>query len=330
MASCVAVIGGGSWGTTVAHLVSQNTETKLWCRDPEVAASITKDHRNLHYLPSYGLRPEIEASIYLEEILAEADTALVAIPSQSFRDVIRQMKPYLKEATPVISLAKGLEQNSTCTMTQIINQELPNSPTGVLTGPNLAEEVLQGFAAASVFAMEKKSDSQQLQSIFSTETFRVYTSTDVIGCELAGAFKNVLALAVGMTIGLGAGDNTLAAVITRGLAELARLGEAMGAKPETFSGLAGMGDLIATCFSTQSRNRFVGEQLGKGRKVEDVISEMNNVAEGIMTAPVVAELAKQYEVETPITDQVAAVVGGEITPPDAYELLMLRDQRSET
>ena len=289
-----------------------------------------QDHRNFHYLPSYDLRPELEASIHLEEVLSGADIALVAIPSQSFREVLCQMKPYLKEVTPVISLAKGLEQNSTCTMTQIVNEELPTNPTGVLTGPNLAEEVLQGFATASVFAMGKEADTQQYYPIFATETFRVYTSSDVKGCELGGAFKNVLALAVGMTIGLGAGDNTLAAVITRGLAELARLGEAMGANPETFSGLAGLGDLIATSFSTQSRNRYVGEQLGKGRELGKVISEMDNVAEGIMTAPVVSELAKKYEVETPIIDQVAAVVSGSITPPDAYELLMLRDQRPET
>ena len=326
----MAVIGGGSWGTTVAHLVSQNTDTKLWCRDPEVAVSITKDHRNPHYLPTYGLSTELEASVDIEEVLSEADIALMAIPSQSFREVLCQMKLHLQEGTPVISLAKGLERTSTYTMTQIINEELPSNPTGVLTGPNLAEEILQGFATASVFAMDNETDAQRLSPIFSTEKFRVYTSSDVKGCELGGAFKNVVALAVGMTIGLGTGDNTLATVITRGLAELARLGEAMGANPETFSGLAGLGDLIATSFSTQSRNRYVGEQLGKGRELNDVVSDMNNVAEGIMTAPVVSELAKKHKVETPISDQVADVVNGRITPPDAYELLMLRDQRSET
>jgi glycerol-3-phosphate dehydrogenase (NAD(P)+) len=325
----VAVIGGGSWGTTVAHLVSQNVDTQLWCRDIEVAESITQEHRNYRYLPSYELTPDLTASVHLEEVLSKADIALMAIPSQSFREVLCDMKPYLDLNVPVISLAKGLEQNSRCTMTQIINDELPGNPTGVLTGPNLAEEVLQGFATASVFAMDSEQATQELQAIFSTDYFRIYTSTDIHGCELGGAFKNVLALAVGMTIGLGTGDNTLAAVITRGLAELARLGEAMGGKPETFSGLAGLGDLIATCFSTQSRNRYVGEQLGKGRNIDEVTSEMSNVAEGVMTAPVVSELAETFGVETPITDQVAAVVGGKSTPLDAYEVLLLRDQRPE-
>jgi|TARA_B100002052_G_scaffold204241_1_gene186502 glycerol-3-phosphate dehydrogenase (NAD(P)+) len=326
----VAVVGGGSWGTTVAHLVSHNALTKLWCRDSEVAASINQYHKNLRYLPDFNLADNLRASVDLEEVLHDADIALVAIPSQSFREVLCQMKPYLQDGTPILSLAKGLEQGSTFTMTQVVNEELPENPTGVLSGPNLAQEVLQGFATASVLAMANESDSEQIHKVFLTENFRVYTSTDVRGCELGGAFKNVLALAAGMTTGLGTGDNTIAAVITRGLAELTRLGEAMGARRETFSGLAGLGDLIATSFSAKSRNRFVGEQLGKGKLLDEVISHMDNVAEGVMTAPVVSQLAKEYKVETPITDQVSAVVNGSISASDAYELLMLRDQGSET
>tara|TARA_Y100001970_G_scaffold78060_1_gene99343 strand:+ start:5746 stop:6738 length:993 start_codon:yes stop_codon:yes gene_type:complete len=326
----VAVVGGGSWGTTVAHLVSHNAHTKLWCRDSEVAASINQYHKNLRYLPDFNLADNLRASVDLEEVLHDADIALVAIPSQSFREVLCQMKPYLQDSIPILSLAKGLEQGSTFTMTQVVNEELPENPTGVLSGPNLAQEVLQGFATASVLAMANQSDSEQIHKVFLTENFRVYTSTDVKGCELGGAFKNVLALAAGMTTGLGTGDNTIAAVITRGLAELTRLGEAMGARRETFSGLAGLGDLIATSFSAKSRNRFVGEQLGKGKLLDEVISHMDNVAEGVMTAPVVSQLAKEYKVETPITDQVSAVVSGSISASDAYELLMLRDQGSET
>ena len=177
--------------------------------------------------------------------------------------------------------------------------------------------------------MQNQSMHFEIAKIFSTDTFRVYTSRDVIGCELGGAFKNVLALAVGMTTGLGTGDNTRAAVVTRGLAELARLGSAMGGLPETFSGLAGLGDLVATCFSPQSRNRYVGEQLGKGRDIQEVLSEMSNVAEGVVTAPVVSDLAKEHGVETPISDQVAAVVRGVTTPADAYDVLLLREQGSE-
>ena len=234
----MAVVGGGSWGTTVAHLVSHNALTKLWCRDSEVAASINQYHKNLRYLPDFNLADNLRASVDLEEVLHDADIALVAIPSQSFREVLCQMKPYLQDGTPILSLAKGLEQGSTFTMTQVVNEELPENPTGVLSGPNLAQEVLQGFATASVLAMPNQSDSEQIHKIFLTENFRVYSSTDVKGCELGGAFKNVLALAAGMTTGLGTGDNTIAAVITRGLAELTRLGEAMGARRETFSGLA--------------------------------------------------------------------------------------------
>ena len=326
----VAVLGGGSWGTTVAHLVSHNASSKLWCRDSEVASTINQNHQNLHYLPDFVLSSALTATTDLEQALSDVDIALIAIPSQSFREVLCQMKPYLNKDIPIISLAKGLEQGTTCTMTQIVNEELPRNPTGVLSGPNLAQEVMQGFATASVLAMQDEIDAEKIHRIFITENFRIYTSSDVKGCELGGAFKNVLALAAGMTTGLGTGDNTIAAVITRGLAELTRLGEAMGAKPETFAGLAGLGDLIATSFSNQSRNRYVGEQLGKGKLLHDVISDMDNVAEGVMTAPVVSELAKEHEVETPITDQVSAVVSGSISPLDAYELLMLRDQGSET
>ncbi len=329
MALQIAVIGGGSWGTTVAHLVAHNAATKLWCRDERVAKSISQKHRNTQYLGKYKLHPNLTASNDLEEVVSNAQIVLMAIPSQSFRNVFRNLKEFLKPDVPVISLTKGLEQSTQLTMTQIIETESPNRPTGVLTGPNLAAEVLAGFATASVVATENKSLQVEMAKIFSTDTFRVYTSSDVLGCELGGAFKNVLALAVGMTTGLGTGDNTRAAVVTRGLAELARLGSAMGGKPETFSGLAGLGDLVATCFSSQSRNRYVGEQLGQGRQIQEVLSEMSNVAEGVNTAPVVASLAKEHNVETPICDQVAAVVKGKTTAMDAYDVLLLREQKSE-
>jgi|TARA_B100000902_G_scaffold399714_1_gene472016 glycerol-3-phosphate dehydrogenase (NAD(P)+) len=325
----VAVVGGGSWGTTVAHLVSHNTETKIWCRDAEVARSITRKHRNTKYLGRHRLHPDLEASNDLEEVVSHAQVILMAIPSQSYREVFRELIGFAKPEIPIISLAKGLEQQSQLTMTQLMEDESPGQLTGVLTGPNLAAEVLSGYATASVVAMQNQSMQFEIAKIFSTDTFRVYTSRDVIGCELGGAFKNVLALAVGMTTGLGTGDNTRAAVVTRGLAELARLGSAMGGLPETFSGLAGLGDLVATCFSPQSRNRYVGEQLGKGRDIQEVLSEMSNVAEGVVTAPVVSDLAKEHGVETPISDQVAAVVRGVTTPADAYDVLLLREQGSE-
>ena len=325
----VAVIGGGSWGTTVAHLVSHNLPTKLWCRDPVVARSISQKNRNIRYLGKNKLHPQLHASVDLEEVVKNADIVLMAIPSMSFREVLRKLLPLSKPVTPIISLTKGLERETNLTMTQVIASESPGRPTGVLTGPNLAGEVLAGDATAAVVATENESLRAQAFQVFSTETFRVYTSEDVVGCELGGAFKNVLALAVGMTTGLGNGDNTRAAVVTRGLAELARLGSAMGGAAETFSGLAGLGDLVATCFSPQSRNRYVGEQLGKGRKTAEVLAEMNNVAEGVVTAPVVTSLAEIHKVETPISDQVTAVLEGKITVTDAYDILLMREQRSE-
>lgn len=325
----VAVVGGGSWGTTVAHLVSHNFPTSLWCRDPAVAKSVDQKNRNTKYLGKSKLHSRLAASTNLKDVVNQADIILMAIPSQSYREVLRKLLPLSKVETPIISLTKGLERGTNLTMTQVIAAESPERPTGVLTGPNLAAEVLSGDATAAVVATENESLRGQAFEVFSTETFRVYTSDDVIGCELGGAFKNVLALAVGMTTGLGTGDNTRAAVVTRGLAELARLGSAMGGSPETFSGLAGLGDLVATCFSPQSRNRYVGEQLGKGRGVQEVLGEMSNVAEGVATAPAVTSLAEKHKVETPISDQVTAVLECKTTVTDAYDILLMREQRSE-
>ena len=299
------------------------------CRDPVVARSISQKNRNIRYLGKNKLHPQLHASVDLEEVVKNADIVLMAIPSMSFREVLRKLLPLSKPVTPIISLTKGLERETNLTMTQVIASESPGRPTGVLTGPNLAGEVLAGDATAAVVATENESLRAQAFQVFSTETFRVYTSEDVVGCELGGAFKNVLALAVGMTTGLGNGDNTRAAVVTRGLAELARLGSAMGGAAETFSGLAGLGDLVATCFSPQSRNRYVGEELGKGRKTAEVLAEMNNVAEGVVTAPAVTSLAEIHKVETPISDQVTAVLEGKITVIDAYDILLMREQRSE-
>jgi len=230
---------------------------------------------------------------------------------------------------PVVSLSKGLEQGSHLRMTQVLEEELPGHPCGVLTGPNLAKEILAGDPAATVVAMDDHTIAEALQPLFVTERFRVYTNDDVVGCEIAGALKNVMAIASGMADGLGTGDNTRAAIITRGLAELSRLGAAMGGRLATFAGLAGMGDLIATCVSPQSRNRHVGEQLGKGRTIEEIVDEMRMVAEGVKTAPVVVELGRLYDVELPIADAVNAVVQGELSAADAYQVLLSRRYTAE-
>jgi glycerol-3-phosphate dehydrogenase (NAD(P)+) len=229
----------------------------------------------------------------------------------------------------VVSLTKGLEQHSNLRMTQVVNELLPGHPAGVLTGPNLAKEILAGDAAASVVAMSEPHIAEVLQRVFSSDLFRVYTNPDVIGCEMAGALKNVIALAAGIADGLGTGDNTKAAVITRGLAELSRLGVAMGGRPETMAGLAGMGDLVATCISRQSRNRYVGEQLGKGRSLEDIATEMNQVAEGVKSTRVVMALARQYGVDMPICAEMDAVVNVGRSAQEAYRGLLRRSPKPE-
>lgn len=325
----VAVIGGGSWGTTVAHLCAINTPTTLWARRDQVAQEVRDKHTNSAYLAGFDLTPSLHATSSLEEAVCTADVLVMGVPSHGMRDTARELAGCLRPWVPVVSLSKGLEQGTRLRMTQVLSEELPGHPCGVLTGPNLAKEILAGGAAASVVAMEDDTIAEALQDIFSTEGFRVYTNADVIGSEVAGALKNVVAIASGMADGLGTGDNTRAAVITRGLAELTRLGCAMGGHPMTFAGLAGMGDLIATCISPQSRNRYVGEQLGKGRTIDEIIDEMSMVAEGVKTSKVVMELAHEYGVDLPIAASVYAVVHEGAPATEAYRGLLGRTIRSE-
>jgi glycerol-3-phosphate dehydrogenase (NAD(P)+) len=251
------------------------------------------------------------------------------VPSHGFRSTLEAVAPHLRAWVPVMSLTKGLEQGSNLRMTEVIQETLPGHPYGVLTGPNLAKEILAGSAAASVIAMSEDNIASELQSVFANDFFRVYINDDVVGCELGGALKNVMAIASGMADGLGTGDNTRAAVITRGLAELSRLGVAMGGSPLTFGGLAGMGDLIATCISHQSRNRYVGEELGKGRTIDEIIDEMQMVAEGVKTSKVVMQLSEKYEVEMPIAEEVYNVVHEGRSAAEAYRGLLGRKQRRE-
>jgi glycerol-3-phosphate dehydrogenase (NAD(P)+) len=325
----VAVIGAGSWGTTVAHLCAKNTPTTLWARRDDVATEVRDRHVNSAYLSGFDLTPSLHATSSLEEAVGTADLLVMGVPSHGMRDAAKELVGFLRPWVPVISLSKGLEQGSRLRMTQVLGEELPGHPCGVLTGPNLAKEILAGEAAASVVAMEDDTIAEALQDIFASDLFRVYTNPDVIGCEVAGALKNVMAIASGMADGLGTGDNTRAAVITRGLAELTRLGCAMGGQQSTFAGLAGMGDLIATCISPQSRNRYVGEQLGKGRKIDEIVSEMNMVAEGVKTSKVVMELAQDYGVDLPIAGSVYAVVHEGAPATEAYRGLLGRQHRSE-
>lgn len=325
----VTVLGAGSWGTTVAHLTAHNVPTLLWARDADVARAIDETHENPRYLAGYQLHPDLRATADLEEAVRTADVLIMGVPSHGFRSTLEEVKPMLRAWVPVVSLAKGLEQGSRKRMTEVIQDVLPGHPYGLLTGPNLAKEILAGDAAASVLAMSDGNVAGELQRVFSSNLFRVYQNDDVVGCELAGALKNVMAIASGMADGLGTGDNTRAAVITRGLAELSRLGAAMGGNTITFSGLAGMGDLVATCISPQSRNRHVGVELGKGRTIDEIIEEMHMVAEGVKTSKVVMELADEYGVEMPIAEEVWGVCHGGRSASEAYAGLLRRDSRHE-
>jgi len=323
------LLGGGSWGTTVASLIARNAPCTIWARCTDTVDEINQQHSNSKYLPGATLNSKLVATHCIEEAVSGCDVLVMGVPSQHFRAVLQQASEFIRPWVPVISLTKGLEAGTELRMTEIIEEVLPGHPVGVLTGPNLAREIIAGQAAASVMAMEDDIIVRALQELFHSGLFRVYTNTDLIGCELGGVLKNVIAIAVGMGDGQGAGDNTRSALITRGLAEITRLGVAMGGRPETFAGLAGMGDLIATCTSPQSRNRHVGCELGRGRPLEDIIGEMLMVAEGVKSAPTVVALGERYGVEMPITRDVLSVLQGERTPRQAFRGLLKSTVGSE-
>lgn len=325
----VGLLGGGSWGTTVASLTAKNAPTKLWARNEKTVEDINKFHRNDRYLPGAKLTTSLTATTSIKEAVGDADVIVMGIPAQHFRQVLEDAKPHIRPWVPIVSLSKGLERGTKMRMTEIIETVMPGHPAGVLSGPNLAREIMAGQAAASVIAMVDDTIARELQKLFSTGLFRVYTNDDVLGCELGGALKNIIAIAAGMGDGAGAGDNTRAAVITRGLAELTRLGVAMGGKPATFAGLAGMGDLVATCSSPLSRNRTVGFELGKGRKLDEIIESMNMVAEGVKSCGVVIELARQYGVEMPISEEVFKVINEGNSVRDAFRGLLRYQMGSE-
>jgi glycerol-3-phosphate dehydrogenase (NAD(P)+) len=318
----IGVLGGGSWGTTVASLVTRNAPVTLWARNPETVKEINTLHTNSTYLPGAAIPEKLVATNDIGEAVSGADVVVMGIPSQNFRQVLTEVRQHIRAWVPVISLTKGLELDTHMRMTEIITQVMPGHPVGVLTGPNLAREIMAGQAAASVIAMEDDIIVRELQSIFKSGLFRVYTNNDVIGCELGGVLKNIIAIAVGMGDGQGAGDNTRSALITRGLAEVTRLGVAMGGRAETFAGLAGMGDMIATCTSPQSRNRHVGVELGKGRNMQEIVDEMVMVAEGAKSAPAVMALAQKYGVEMPIASDVYRVLSGDSNASRAFRGLL--------
>ncbi|MDQ3642314.1 MAG: NAD(P)-dependent glycerol-3-phosphate dehydrogenase [Actinomycetota bacterium] len=325
----VCVLGAGSWGTAMAAMCAVKVPTTLWARRPELADGITRQGRNDVYLPDVALPAGLRATSLLAEAVKGADVVVMAVPSHGFRAVLGAAVPDLADGVPVISLTKGVEQGSLARMTEVIAEVAPAHPFGVLTGPNLVGEIVAGHPTASVIATADEGVAAELQQLFSTGSFRVYTNPDVVGCELGGALKNVVAIAAGVADGLGFGDNTRAALITRGVAELTRLGVALGGQPLTFGGLTGMGDLVATCTSRRSRNRWVGEELAKGRPLAEITAGTRMVAEGVRTSAAVVELAARVGVEMPIADQVVAVLHGLTPAAEVVAALMGRVMKPE-
>ncbi len=329
----VGVIGGGSWGTALANLLaSKGISVFLWVFEEDLCEEMQQTKENSLYLPGVQLSPLLHPDDSLEAVLADKRILLMAVPSHVHRHVAMQMLDFLKGPVVVISATKGIENESLKTMSAIWQEIMPDSISweyGVLSGPSFAREVVKKVPTAVTVASESKEVAQEVQELFSTQYFRVYTSTDVIGVEMAGALKNIIALAAGMIDGLGLGHNTRAALMTRGLAEMSRLGTSMGAHPLTFLGLAGVGDLVLTCTGDLSRNRTVGYQLGQGKKLAEILAEMKMVAEGVKTTRSVYNLAQQRGIEMPICDQIYRILYEDQPPEKAVAELMQRELKHE-
>ncbi len=329
----ISVLGAGSWGTTLAILLHYNGhDVTLWEYKKDYHKVLLKQRENKIYLPGVKIPKEIKISNSLKESSENQHMIVLAIPSQYLREVIRKIKNFNYKNTTFVSVAKGIERNTLMTVSQMIKDEIPNLPEeniGVLSGPSHAEEVSKRIPTAVVAASNSRRTAEEIQSAFITSYFRVYSTCDLIGVELGGAFKNVVAIGAGIIDGAGFGDNTKAAIMTRGIAEITRLGLELGAKPETFAGLSGMGDLIVTCMSKHSRNRFVGEQLGKGKKLKDILKSMDMVAEGVETCKSVHELSAKYQIEAPIASAVYKILFLDVDPVKVTYELMTRDMKSE-
>lgn len=327
-----AVMGAGSWGTAFATVLADaGHQVRIWGRRPEVCAAINEKHENTDYLPGIELPASISATSDPAQALAGAELVILAVPSQSLRANLNDWGQHIGADAVMISLMKGVELGTQLRMSEVIAELTGAGPEriAVVSGPNLAKEIAAREPAASVVACADEAVAQRLQAMLHTQAFRPYTNTDLVGCELGGTVKNIIGLAVGVCDGLGYGDNTKASVITRGLAETARLGMAMGANPMTFAGLAGLGDLVATCSSPLSRNRTFGEKLGRGLTVDEAAAEMKQVAEGVKSCVSVAGLAQAHGVEMPIVEHVRELVEGTMTPQDLVNALISRSAKPE-
>ncbi|UCH80396.1 MAG: NAD(P)-dependent glycerol-3-phosphate dehydrogenase [Nitrospiraceae bacterium] len=325
----VSVIGAGSWGTTLANLLAEKGyEVKLWAFEKDLANDIKRTSINSVYLPGIQLSQYIDVTADLGYAVTDAEYILSVIPTQFTRSVFRNALTYLSDTSVIVSASKGIEHGSLLTVSSIL-EDLTGLKVSVLSGPSFAEEVMKKLPTAVTLASHDHSNALKLQELFTTEHFRIYTNSDVLGVELGGALKNVMAIASGISDGLGLGTSTRAALITRGLAEMTRLGVAMGAQEKTFGGLSGMGDLVLTCTGTLSRNYTVGFRLGRGETLENILSGMKMVAEGVATSESAYELAKKHMVEMPIVEQIYLVIKDNKQPHDAVKELMRRSPKSE-
>jgi len=333
MSSSISLFGAGSWGTALAvHLSTAGRDVTLWARRPEAVEQMRRTRHNPRYLKDLLIPSSVQITSDLETAAQASDLWAVAVPSQNFRSVAEQFRPYTDELDTVVSLAKGIENDTLMTMSQVLDEGLDDvskDRIGVLYGPSHAEEVAEGRPTTMVAAAPDEAVAEQIQETFMTSGLRVYVNTDVIGVEISGSAKNVLAIAAGISDGVGYGDNAKAALITRGLAEMRRLGLSMGADPQTFAGLAGIGDLVVTCMSRHSRNRYVGEQIGEGKTLDEVVDDMNMVAEGIRTTQSIHDLAKQHGLDLPITEAVYRVLFEGERPHDMVKNLMTRSAKRE-
>ncbi len=333
MSERIGVVGAGSWGTTLANLLARNgNEVVLWSFEDDVTAAIGESGQNSVYLPGIDLSPNLKATSDLALAMEGSDVVLSVSPSQHVRGVMKQAAPHVREDALIVSASKGIETRTLETMAEVLEEALPRTRARqhcFLSGPSFAAEVARDHPTAVTVASRDAHAARRAQELFQADYFRVYTSHDVTGVELGGALKNVMALAAGMVAGLGFGHNTMAALITRGLAELTRLSLAMGASERTLAGLSGMGDLILTCTGDLSRNRSVGVELGKGRTLNEVLGEMRMVAEGVETTRATHALAQREGIDMPIVAQVHAVLFEERSPAEAVRTLMLREPKPE-
>ena len=326
----VGMIGAGSWSTALTYeLTSKGQQVEIWSIDPKETELINTMHEQKVKLPGVLLPVEVQATTDLQKVIREKDLLVLAVPSAFTRSTARSMAPYVARGQLIVSVAKGIEEDTLLRLSEIIREEIPQSHVAVLCGPTHAEEVGKGMPTVIVAGAEDPEDALYVQDVFMSEVFRVYTSSDVLGMEVGAALKNVVALAAGIADGLGYGDNTKAALITRGIAEISRLGCAMGGRMETFGGLTGIGDLIVTCASMHSRNRRAGILIGQGKSPDEAMAQVQQVVEGVYSSRAARQLAAKYKVETPIIEQVCLVLEQGKSPADAVRDLMLRDKKNE-